>query len=187
MDAARRTLHSALLAHEPADDAELRDRDAIAALVAGTDRCFDRTLYEPGHITGSAFVVDAATGRVLLHHHRRLGRWLQLGGHDEGEHDPLATALREGREESGLIDLTPLSPAILDVDLHEIPAGRSEPAHLHHDVRYALRTATPAAIAQRAAESVDLAWLDLAEAARRMAEPGADRALAQLAALIGGV
>ena len=128
MDAARQALHDALLAHEPADDAERRDRDAIAALVAGTPRCFDRGFYTPGHVTGSAFVVDAGTGRVLLHHHRRLDRWLQLGGHDEGEHDPLQTALREAREESGLTDLTPLQTAILDIDVHEIPAGRSEPA-----------------------------------------------------------
>ena len=185
MDAARQTLHDALLAHVPADAAELRDRDAVAALVAATDRCFDRTLYEPGHITGSAFVVDAASGRVLLHHHRRLDRWLQLGGHDDGEHDPLATALREGREESGLLDLQPLSLAILDIDVHAIPARGSEPAHLHHDVRYALQTAAPEAIARQDAESRDLAWLDLAEAARRMSEPGADRALRRLAALTG--
>ena len=67
--------------------------------------------------------------------------------------------------------------------MHDIPAGRSEPAHLHHDVRYALQTSTPEAIAQQHAESLDLAWLDLAEAARRMSEPGADRALRRLAAL----
>jgi 8-oxo-dGTP pyrophosphatase MutT (NUDIX family) len=183
MDAARQALYDALLAHVPADAAERRDRDAVAALVAATERCFDRTLYEPGHVTGSAFVVDAGSGRVLLHHHRRLGRWLQLGGHDEGEHDPLATALREACEESGLRDLRPLSTAILDVDVHDIPAHRSEPAHLHHDVRYALQTSSPAAIAQQDAESLDLAWHDLDEAARRMAEPGADRALRRLAAL----
>jgi 8-oxo-dGTP pyrophosphatase MutT (NUDIX family) len=184
MDAARQALHDALLAHVVADAAERRDRDATAALVAGTDRCFDRDLYDPGHITGSAFVVDAGSGRVLLHHHRRLGRWLQLGGHDEGEHDPLATALREAREESGLPDLTPLDTAILDVDVHEIPAGRSEPAHLHHDVRYALRTSTPDAIGRLDAESLALAWLEPDEAARRMAEPGADRALRRLVALL---
>lgn len=184
MDAARQALHDALLAHAVADDAERRGRDAVAALVAGTDRCFDRHLYVPGHITGSAFIVDAGSGRVLLHHHRRLGRWLQLGGHDEGEHDPLQTALREAHEESGLPDLTPLSTAILDVDVHEIPAKRSEPTHLHHDVRYALGTSTPEAIAQVEAESLALAWLDPAEAARRMAEPGADRALRRLVALL---
>jgi 8-oxo-dGTP pyrophosphatase MutT (NUDIX family) len=185
MDAPRQALHDALLAHVPADDAERRDRDAIAELVATTDRCFDRTLYEPGHVTGSAFVVDASSGCVLLHHHRRLGRWLQLGGHDEGEHDPLATALREAREESGLLDLRPLSTAILDVDVHVIPAHRAEPPHQHHDVRYALQTSMPATISQLDEESFDLAWLDLEEAARRMAEPGADRALRRLAALLG--
>ena len=125
-----------------ADEAERRDRDAVAALVAAPTGASTGRFYTPGHITGSAFVVDAASGRVLLHHHRRLDRWLQLGGHDDGEHDPLATALREGREESGLLDLRPLSTAILDIDVHEIPAGRSEPAHLHHDVRYALQTST---------------------------------------------
>jgi 8-oxo-dGTP pyrophosphatase MutT (NUDIX family) len=185
MDAARQALHDALLAHEAADDAERRDRDAVAALVAGAPRCFDRNLYTPGHVTGSAFVFDAGSGRVLLHHHRRLDRWLQLGGHDEGEHDPLRTALREAREESGLLDLTPLQAAILDVDVHGIPAGRGEPAHLHHDVRYALQTSTPDAIAQMEAESLALQWFDPAEAARRMAEPGADRALRRLVALLG--
>jgi 8-oxo-dGTP pyrophosphatase MutT (NUDIX family) len=184
MDAARQALHDALLAHAVADDAEGRDRDAVAALVAATGRCFDRDFYTPGHITGSAFVVDAGS-RVLLHHHRRLGRWLQLGGHDEGEHDPLQTALREAREESGLPDLTPLSTDILDVDVHEIPARGSEPAHLHHDVRYALRTSMPEAIEQLDAESLALAWLPLDEAAGRMAEAGADRALRRLAELLG--
>ncbi len=185
MDAAQQALHAAVLAHQVADDAERRDRDAVAALVAGTPRCFDRGFYTPGHVTGSAFVVDAGSGRVLLHHHRRLDRWLQLGGHDEGEHDPLQTALREAREESGLLDLTPLSAAILDIDVHEIPAGRSEPAHLHHDVRYALQTSTPDAIAQVEAESLALQWFDPAEAARRMDEPGADRALRRIVALTG--
>ncbi len=185
MDAAQQALHAAVLAHQVADDAERRDRDAVAALVAGTPRCFDRAFYTPGHVTGSAFVVDAGSGRVLLHHHRRLDRWLQLGGHDEGEHDPLQTALREAREESGLLDLTPLSAAILDIDVHEIPAGRSEPAHLHHDVRYALQTSTPDAIAQVEAESLALQWFDPAEAARRMDEPGADRALRRIVALTG--
>ena len=69
--------------------------------------------------------------------------------------------------------------------MHEIPAGRSEPAHLHHDVRYALQTSTPDAIAQVEAESLALQWFDPAEAARRMAEPGADRALRRIVAADG--
>ncbi len=138
----------------------------------------------PGHVTGSAFIVCARTGRVLLHHHRRLDAWLQLGGHDEGERDPRATALREGREESGLPDLTFLSPAILDVDIHEIPAAGHEPPHLHHDVRYALLTRTPEAIRRDAAESIDLGWFTLGEVAERMAEPGSRRALRRIRRLL---
>jgi len=182
MASARQALLDALEAHPPADDDERRDRAAIIALVAAGPHCFDRDFYTPGHVTGSAFVVDRDSGRVLLHHHRRLDRWLQLGGHDDGEHDPLRTALREAREESGLTDLVPLTRRILDVDVHRIPPAGGEPAHEHHDVRYALVTATPDAIV-RADESHDLRWFTLEEAARRMAEPGADRALRRLAAL----
>ena len=108
-----------------------------------------------------------------------------MGGHDEGESDPAATALREGREESGLADLVLLSPAILDVDVHPIPAGKGEPVHAHFDVRYAAVTRNADAARADEAESLGLAWLPLEEAARRMGEPGARRALAKAARLLG--
>jgi 8-oxo-dGTP pyrophosphatase MutT (NUDIX family) len=180
MDSGRLHLAGELARHEPADRDEARHLAAIIELVRTTPRCFDRTWYTPGHLTGSAFVLDPATGRVLLHHHRRLGRWLQLGGHDDGEHDLLATALREGREESGLADLQPVDEAILDVDVHAIPAGRGEPAHLHLDVRYLLVTAAPGTIQADVAESHELAWFTPDEAVRLMDEPGSARALRKL-------
>ena len=73
--------------------------------------------------------------RVLLAHHRKLGRWLQPGGHSDGDPDTLAVALREAREESGL-DVRALDDAIFDIDVHRIPARGREPAHLHFDVRF---------------------------------------------------
>jgi len=157
----------------------------MLALVGSEPACFSRTTYSPGHFTGSVFVLSAGTGRVLLHHHRRLGRWLQMGGHDEGESDPAVTALREGREESGLPDLVLLSPAILDLDVHPIPAAKGEPRHAHFDVRYAAVTRADGEARADAAESLGLAWLPLAEAASRMGEPGALRALAKAARLLG--
>ena len=183
-DAARAALSSALRGHVPADAREAEDREAILRLVETEPACFSRHTFAPGHVTGSAFVVCLSAARVLLHHHRRLNAWLQLGGHDDGERDPRATALREGREESGLTDLTLLSPDILDVDVHDIPAGKGEPPHKHHDVRYALVTEHPDAIKRDAAESLDLAWFTLEEAAEKMNEPGARRALARLRALL---
>ena len=180
LDLARACLRASLSDHVAADEAERRDVERILALLDAGPDPFQRTRYTPGHVTGSAFIIDAASGRVLVHHHRRLDRWLQLGGHDAGERDALATALREGREESGLPDLAPLDGAILDVDVHVIPAGRGEPAHEHHDVRYALVTRTPEALTIDPAGSEALAWLTIDQAAIRINEPGASRALAKL-------
>lgn len=184
LDRARAALRDALLRHVPTDGREERDREAILRLVETEPECFSRHTFAPGHVTGSAFVVCPTTGKVLLHHHRRLNAWLQLGGHDDGERDPRATALREAAEESGLKDLTLRSDEILDLDIHSIPAGKGEPPHKHHDVRYALVTEHPEEIQRDAGESMDLAWFTLEEAAEKMNEPGARRALARLAKLL---
>ncbi|MCU0753886.1 MAG: NUDIX hydrolase [Xanthomonadales bacterium] len=115
-----------------------------------------------GHFCGSAWIVDcteaaASQQRVLLTHHRKLNRWLQLGGHADGNPDLRAVALIEAREESGLHTLH-LQPEIFDVDIHEIPARPGEPAHLHLDVRYVIRAnATEALWVSN--ESHALAWV----------------------------
>jgi 8-oxo-dGTP pyrophosphatase MutT (NUDIX family) len=187
LDGARAALRDALLRHVPADAREERHQKAILRLAETEPACFSRHTFTPGHITGSAFVVCEDTGLVLLHHHRRLDAWLQMGGHDDGEHDARATALREAAEESGLKDLTFLSGEILDLDIHTIPAGKGEPPHLHHDVRFAVATRAPEAIQRDAGESVDLRWFTLDEAAERMNEPGGRRALSRLSRLLANL
>lgn len=101
---------------------------------------FDRS-HPPGHFTGSAWLVSADGRRVLLTHHRKLRRWLQLGGHADGDTDLAQVALREAIEESGLAGLR-VDPAIFDLDRHCIPACGDEPAHWHYDVRYVVRATT---------------------------------------------
>lgn len=96
--------------------------------------CFERSLAE-GHITGSAWVVNPQRTHALLVHHARLNKWLQPGGHADGQHDVLQVALREVEEETG-IQPVPVSNAIFDVDVHRIPARAAEPEHLHYDIRY---------------------------------------------------
>lgn len=169
--------------YEPADEVERRHRRDHIELVAGRADPFSRATFQPGHITGSCFIVDDA-GRLLLHHHRRLGRWLQMGGHLEPGERPVDAALREGAEESGLVDLVPAFPAILDLDIHRIPAGRGEPDHRHFDVRYLARTSRPEAIMMDGAESLELVWVDLEEAEKLMGSLESRRVISKISGVL---
>ncbi len=137
--------------------------DRFVAFIQTNPACFERTLLE-GHVTGSAWIVDAEGSRVLLTHHRKLDAWLQLGGHADGEADVEAVALKEAREESGLDDFEPIGEGIYDVDIHLIPERKGVPAHFHYDVRYALR-ATGSTVYVVSEESHDLRWVPMAEVA----------------------
>lgn len=167
-----------LAAHRPADAEEAADLVRMRAFVAANPDCFGRGNAR-GHITASAFVTDPA-GRVLMTHHAKLDRWLQVGGHSEpDEHDPLLTALREAREESGLADLRAASPRPLDVDIHVIPGRGAVAAHDHLDVRYHLSTRDPGAIIV-SAESHALRWCDAATLAALDLDPATRRAIGKL-------
>ena len=139
-----------------------------AAMTAETIRfveahadCLQRTQLS-GHLTGSAWVVDAGRTRTLLTHHRKLDKWLQLGGHADGDPDLLAVALREAREESGLTRLRPVTREIFDLDRHWIPERKAEPAHWHYDLRFMIE-ADPAEPLTVTNESKDLAWVEISK------------------------
>lgn len=142
------------------DDARRR----IDAFVRSHPDCFERTL-AVGHVTGSAWIVDRTRTRCLLTHHRKLDRWLQLGGHADGEADVLAVAMREAREESGLTKLRPVAATIFDCDVHPIPARKAEPEHFHYDVRFLFEADADEPLVV-SAESKDLAWIALGDVAR---------------------
>ena len=97
-----------------------------------------------------------------------------MGGHTDGESDVLRSALREAREESGLVRLEPIpatgGPTILDLDVHEIPARESEPAHAHHDVRFLLEASEREPLARQVAESKALVWFSADDLASRLGE-----------------
>jgi 8-oxo-dGTP pyrophosphatase MutT (NUDIX family) len=175
-------LLQALERHVGSDEKEKRDRDAIVALLRRGDRAFARGEFEPGHITGSAFVLDAKGEKLLLVHHAKLDRWLQPGGHCEpGETDGLATALREATEETGIAGLLPhpTAPQPFDVDIHTIPARKGDPQHDHHDVRYLL-VAPEGATTTLSEESHALAWRSLAEACGPDADAAFRRAVGKI-------
>jgi len=172
----REQLLAELERYQPADPRERAMTERLREFVAAQPACFERSL-TIGHVTGSAWVVDRALEAVVMTHHRKLGRWLQLGGHADGDGEIRRVALREAREESGLQAIVPASEGIYDIDVHEIPARRDEPAHLHYDVRFAFfadRTGQPVP----SDESHEVAWIALADLARY----GADDSVLRLCA-----
>lgn len=137
------------------DEALERDRILIDHLIAGRTDAADRAT-RPGHLTGSAFVVDATAEHALLLFHTKLQRWLQPGGHADGDMNLAAVALREATEESGMDGLRVWSRPI-DLDIHRV-APPKEDAHLHLDVRY-LVVAPPDAMPVGNEESQALRWV----------------------------
>jgi 8-oxo-dGTP pyrophosphatase MutT (NUDIX family) len=154
-----------LTEYSPVDAGEREMLARMRAFMAAHEDCFERHL-EIGHMTGSAWILDAEREHVLLTHHAKLNRWLQLGGHADGNPDLLAVAMREAREESGLEGFRVLSKTPFDVDIHEIPARRSEAIHLHYDVRFLMEASRtePLVVTE---ESHELAWVPLAGLAER--------------------
>lgn len=97
--------------------------------------CFYRS-HLRGHITGSAWIVNQDKNHTLLIHHKKLNKWLQPGGHADGEENILKVAYKEAKEETGLFNLQPLHNEIFDIDIHTIPARGTVMAHEHFDIRY---------------------------------------------------
>ncbi len=152
----RAALHEALMryaAHWPAESAIT---GLFVALLQDRDCPFVRSRLA-GHFTSGAWLVSADGARVLMTHHRKLDRWLQLGGHADGDRDMARVALREAQEESGLPGLTLAADEIFDLDRHWIPQRKDVPGHWHYDVRYVVRAAADERYAV-SDESHDLAW-----------------------------
>ncbi len=122
--------------------------------------CFQRT-HLPGHITGSSWVVNRDRTKALLVHHAKLNKWVQPGGHADGEENILNVALREAEEETGLTKLNP-KQNIFDVDIHLIPARKDFPEHFHYDIRFLVEASEDEKIVV-SDESHDVKWISLSE------------------------
>jgi 8-oxo-dGTP pyrophosphatase MutT (NUDIX family) len=159
--------------------------DRMCSLVESHADCFERTC-RPGHVTGAAWIISADRRRCLLAHHRKLDRWLQLGGHADGQWQVDEVALREAREESGMrgFDFVPIRGTLMpfDVDIHQIPERRDaqgnliEDAHEHYDVRFLLVARRDESI-HISDESHDVAWFTPGEVRQRTDEESVLRML----------
>ncbi len=156
-----------LAAHRPSDATEHAHWQHTLSFVSRTARPAGRDAPE-GHITASAWILSPERDAVLLTHHKKLGRWLQLGGHVEDDASIELAALREAGEESGLPDLALLDAALFDIDVHAIPARKNEAGHWHFDCRFLLQA--PHAAFVTSDESNALAWFPLARIDASMAD-----------------
>jgi 8-oxo-dGTP pyrophosphatase MutT (NUDIX family) len=156
-------------APDPAQDAL---RHAVLAFVLGhADAC--RRECVPGHVTASTMVLDDTGTAVVLTLHRRLGRWVQLGGHcDDDDPDVVAAALREATEESGVSGLR-IVPELAAIHVHPVTCSLGVPTR-HLDLQFVARAPAGAQIAI-SDESDDLRWWPV-----DALPPGTDYALAQL-------
>lgn len=170
-----------VLDHEPADDTESRHLAAIKELlVLSCKTATSRFHFEPGHITASAFVLSPDRGSVALIHHDKLDMWVQPGGHVEPDDQTIeAAAEREVAEEIGLAGLGSLG--LIDVDVHEIPAHGTEPAHQHHDLRFAFVAGSEhLTVGEGVRES---RWVPLDDVGQLGPDAGLERAISKLRSL----
>jgi 8-oxo-dGTP pyrophosphatase MutT (NUDIX family) len=167
--------------HTAADAAEALFLAQMSALCDQPGDPFARTQYAPGHFTASAFILSPERDALLLIFHDKLQRWLQPGGHiDPDDRDVLAAALREVREEVGICELALEPRGLLDVDVHEIPARKSEPAHRHFDLRFLFRASTRAFRAGSDARAAR--WLALDQISAEFADRSVMRAVDKILA-----
>jgi ADP-ribose pyrophosphatase YjhB (NUDIX family) len=172
-------LHELLDGVVPFDEREKLYLDRIRLLAL--PESFSRSCFQPGHITASGFVLSPDRTSLLLVWHRKLGKWLQPGGHLEpGDVDLVAAQLREIEEETHLSDLEWLG--LFDVDIHQFPARGPDPAHEHFDVRSAYVARTWDVAAGDGVE--ESKWFDLGHLPR--SDPSLTRPVSKLRALGSG-
>ncbi len=139
-------------------EAQEADRDEVIEFCIENPDALHRSC-SSGHLTASGFVVDPVREAVALIHHRKLGLWLQPGGHADGEGNLALVARSEVAEEVGLTGLRWLFPAF-DLNVHAIPARPDEPEHLHLDLRFLAVAEVGGDLTVNTAETTGAGWIE---------------------------
>lgn len=136
---------------------EIESKERIIRFIEENENCFERSL-ECGHITASSWLLNRTKTKALMMHHAKLGKWVQLGGHCDGNPDVLAVAIKEAQEESGIAQIAPLFEAIFDIEIYFNPENHKEKAHYHYDIRFLLQATEDDRITSNS-ESKELRWI----------------------------
>lgn len=170
----RVTLLEELEQYRPWNEQEERDRTELLRRLRSGEDLYTRD-NSAGHLTASAWVVSPDRRQVLMAYHNIYDSWSWLGGHADGDHDLLAVAAREVREESGLTAVRPVSRSIysveiLTVDGHE-KRGAYVSSHLHLNVTYLLEADPADPVRCKPDENSRVGWFGLEEAVAASSEP----------------
>ena len=147
------------------------------------DNAYSRSCHL-GHFTASAWIINTTCDQVLMMHHVKLNKWLQLGGHCDDNPNCITVAMTEAKEESGLDEVKLISPSIFDIDIHLIPARKNEQTHYHYDIRFLLQADSQAPISKNH-ESHALAWVPLEAVHQKTTERSITRMVEKTVALKG--
>jgi len=175
-----------LRGYGPANATEAAFIERMLRLSEAEGAC-ERSHFEPGHFTASAFVLSPDRRDMVLIHHKKLGIWVQPGGHVEpADADLIGAARREVLEEVGLGELEPITTdgtLVFDVDIHLIPARKTDPPHEHFDVRFAFVAKTRELVSSD--EVADLRWVPLSDVEQMGSDESVLRAVRKLRKMYG--
>jgi 8-oxo-dGTP pyrophosphatase MutT (NUDIX family) len=166
----------------PATAEERIFKEETISFIKKHENCFERSL-KIGHITASALLLNKDKTKALLMHHTKLDKWLQLGGHCDGNPNALEVALKEAREESGIKGIAPVSDKIFDLDIHLIPKNSREDEHYHYDIRFLLYVTSDEEIIQNH-EAKELRWIGACKDETPTTNPSVLRMLAKWISMI---
>lgn len=160
-------LKEELQQYEPWNEQERRDKEFILHMMDKFDDIFDR-INEVCHITSSAWVLNLDHTKVLMAYHNLYDSWSWLGGHNDGHENCLEVAIKEVKEESGILDIVPVQSSIysievLTVDGH-IKNGKYVSSHLHLNITYLLEADDKQNLFIKKDENSDVAWFGIEHA-----------------------
>jgi 8-oxo-dGTP pyrophosphatase MutT (NUDIX family) len=181
----RQPILNLLANYTASNEAEQAMVNLTSEFIQSHPDCFERTLLF-GHVTGSAWVVNETFTHVLLIHHFKLDRWLQPGGHCDGDGDGLNVAQKEAGEETGLT-VKPKSNRIFDVDIHQIPQRKDIPAHLHYDIRFLFIADMNQPLLRDQRETRDIKWVPISDVVLLNDEEGVMRMVRKTLGLAEGL
>lgn len=157
----------------PFNAEEAADRRMIIECLRREPDIFTRE-NELAHMTASAWIVNRERTKVLMAYHNLYQSWAWLGGHADGDTDLLKVALKEAREESGLVHVAPVSEQIFSVEALPVfghwKRGKYVPCHSHLNVTYLLEADEADSLQEKPDENSAVGWFDLDEALEKVSE-----------------